>query len=98
MRIVFEDNTGSDDFRFFNLNLLRSRHILIDSVVLLSIVLGSAVRIAFFPPGRGCSSHFLACTMVRDKLISSGWKGLILRLCIPMQIWRVRQLCILTGF
>ena len=68
----FEDNAGNHDFRFFNLNWLRCRHLLINSVLLLSVVLGSAVRIANFPPCQGCSGHFLVCTMVRDKPISSG--------------------------
>ena len=46
VRIGFEDNAGGHHFRFFNLNLLRCRHLLNNSVLLLSVVLGSAVRIA----------------------------------------------------
>ena len=68
VRIGFEDNPGSHDFRFFN--LLRCRHLLINSVLLLSGVLGSAVRIANFSPDRGCSDHFCNCTMMRVRCYS----------------------------
>ena len=36
VRIGFEDNVGGHDFRFFNLNLLRCQHLLINSVLCLT--------------------------------------------------------------
>ena len=75
VRIGFEDNAVSHDFKFFNVNLSRCRHLLINAVLLLSLVLGSAVRIANFPPDRGCSGHSLVCMTMRDKPISNEWKG-----------------------
>ena len=48
VRIGFEDGVGGHDFGFFNLNLLRCLLFLINLVLLLSIVLGSPVRIANF--------------------------------------------------
>ena len=68
--IGFKDNAGRHNFRFFNLNLLRCWHLLINMVLLLSVVIGSAVKIAIFQifsPGRGGSGHFLACMMVCYK-------------------------------
>ena len=48
MRNGFEDDAGSHDFEFLNLNLLRCRNLLINSVLLLSVILGSAVGITNF--------------------------------------------------
>ena len=48
VRMGFEDNASSYDFRFFNLILLRGRHLSINSVLLLSVVLGRAVTLANF--------------------------------------------------
>ena len=48
VRIGFEDNAGNHNFLFFNLNWLPCRHLLINWVLLLSVDLGPAVRIANF--------------------------------------------------